>query len=223
MQSAQKPEKKGRGCFFYGCITLIVVTVLVVGVTVGGAYYGVKKIVQQYTDDKPMPIPVVEAPAAELAQLQSKIEAFETASKNGLPTPALVLTDHDINALIGSDERFKEIRGKTSITIKDGKISGMISIPLEELGFKGRFINGSATFALSKSRSGPELYIEEMTVAGQAPPEQFMHELRKQNLLETVRREPENRELVEHLERIDVGANSITIYAPTSKEPEKQQ
>ena len=47
---AAKPR---RGCFFYGCITGLVLLVLVLGALMVGLHY-VKKIVNQFTDSQPM-------------------------------------------------------------------------------------------------------------------------------------------------------------------------
>ena len=53
-------EKEGRGCFFYGCITSIVVTIIVVIAAVLGVRYAINTavdVVIEYTDATPVSLP----------------------------------------------------------------------------------------------------------------------------------------------------------------------
>src|SRR4051812_13222406 len=92
---APPPEKKQHGCFFYGCITLIVITVLAVvagGIALYMGYRYVINTVIQYSDDKPMELPKVELPEAERKSLDERVNAFKKTLDSGEPGEPLVLT-----------------------------------------------------------------------------------------------------------------------------------
>jgi hypothetical protein len=60
--------KKPRGCFFYGCITgLVLLLLMVLGLLLGVYYF--KKMVNQFTDTKPLALPVVQMSPAEIKAL----------------------------------------------------------------------------------------------------------------------------------------------------------
>src|SRR5690242_1970992 len=95
--TATPPPKKGRGCFFYGCLTCIVL--LVLGCVMAFfAFRFVKNQVNQYTDSQPTPLPVVEMADPEFKQLESRVKAFGEAMDKATPVEPLVLTERDINA-----------------------------------------------------------------------------------------------------------------------------
>ena len=64
----QTPEqtKKRRGCLFYGCLTAAVFSLLLVCGLLAGLWYA-KKMLTDFTADKPMPIPAVQVSAEEAA------------------------------------------------------------------------------------------------------------------------------------------------------------
>ena len=70
-------EPKKRGCFFYGCLTSIIIAVLlVIGVCVAG-YYGLSKFAGMavaYTDTAPMTLPAVQVDPAVYAALKKRVE-----------------------------------------------------------------------------------------------------------------------------------------------------
>ncbi len=55
----EPPPKRGSGCLAKGCLTVIVVAILLVVVGVGGTYWGLRHV---YLSDKPAPIPETNAP-----------------------------------------------------------------------------------------------------------------------------------------------------------------
>ena len=80
--------KPRRGCFFYGCITGLVLLVLVLGALMVGLHY-VKKLVNQYTDTQPMEMPTVQMSQGEMDKVKQRFEAFQQAVREQRPTPPL--------------------------------------------------------------------------------------------------------------------------------------
>src|SRR5262249_29844961 len=71
--------RKSRGCFFYGCITVLVLGVigllLVVAAVVTLGYFA-NQLVNQWTDTNPVPIPQVNLPDDQRKELVDRWEAF---------------------------------------------------------------------------------------------------------------------------------------------------
>ena len=178
---AAKPR---RGCFFYGCITGLVLLVLVLGALMVGLHY-VKKMVNQFTGTRPMELPTVQMSQGEISSLKQRFEAFQQAVREQRPAQPLTLTADDINALMGSSRNREALKGKFYVSLDGDKLKGEISMPLREVGvgmFKGRYLNGSATFNLSFHNGALSVTPQTITVKGKPLPEVFMQEIRKQNL-----------------------------------------
>ena len=88
-------EAKRRGCFFYGCITVLIVLVLVGIAFFFAVRYGLNKIAaiaEQYTETTPMTLPTVQMSATDYEQLDKRVTAFADAVNARKPTLPLVLT-----------------------------------------------------------------------------------------------------------------------------------
>ena len=75
----EQPPKPRRGCFFYGCLTgLVLMVLLAVGglVAVHYAKKAISGLVNQYTDTKPMTLPTVPMAPADAVKLQKRWQAF---------------------------------------------------------------------------------------------------------------------------------------------------
>src|SRR6266571_5832859 len=99
---ASQPAKR-RGCFFYGCITVLVIIVLIGIAGFFAIRYGLNKFtafVEQYTDTTPMTLPTIPMSSADYQQLDKRVTAFADAVNARKATPPLVLTGDEINALI---------------------------------------------------------------------------------------------------------------------------
>ena len=186
---AAKPR---RGCFFYGCITGLVLLVIVLGAIMVVLHYA-KKMVNQYTDSQPMELPTVQMAQGEIDKLKQRFEAFQKAVKEQHPTEPLVLAADDINALIANGPERQDLKGKFYVGLEGDQVKGEVSVPLREIGwsvFKGRYLNGSATFNLSFSNGVLWVAPQTIIVKGRPLPEAFMQEIRKQNLAAALANEP---------------------------------
>src|SRR5205809_4032581 len=102
---ASEPAKR-RGCFFYGCITVLVLIVLV---SIAGFFairYGLNKFtafVEQYTETTPMVLPKDPMSATDYQELDKRVTAFADAVNARKPTLPLVLSGDHINALIANN------------------------------------------------------------------------------------------------------------------------
>ena len=207
---AAKPR---RGCFFYGCITSVVLLVLMMGALLLGLYY-VKKLVNRYTDTGPMELPALQISQSEIDKVKQRFEAFQEAVRRQQPTKPLTLTADDINALIVGAPGQQGLSGKVYVSLEGTQLKGELSVPLKELGlpmFKGRYLNGSATFDLSFRQGALSVTPQTIHVKGKPLPEVYMKEIRKQDLAASFAREPRVVAVLQGLQDIQVTEGKLVV------------
>src|SRR5690606_18171556 len=91
-----------HGCWFYGCITVLVLT----GLLIAGSYYGIRKalnigkqILIEYSEEFPRELPTSSLEAEELAALEDRVSAF-MAALEARKAAQVSLSGPEINALI---------------------------------------------------------------------------------------------------------------------------
>ncbi len=212
--------KKGRGCFFYGCLTLVIILLVGAAGLYFGVRYAINKVVANYTDTVPMKLPALEAVSAtELAALQDRVKNFKDALDAGKSAEPLVLEERDINALIAGSPDFARFKDSLHVSLVGDQIKGQVSLPLDTLGFSrfaGRYLNGAATLKASLENGVLIVTIESLNVKGNDVPEQIMSQLRKQNMAQEAYKDPKTAETMRKLETIQVQDGHLTIKA---KEP----
>src|SRR5262245_9666304 len=158
----EPPPKRGSGCFGKGCLTVIVVVILLVLIGVGGMFWSVRHV---YLSDKPAPTsqPAVPsetgaATSAETsapsqvqksAEVRERLDTMKKAARAHEPTD-MELTASDINALIAAN---RKSRGTASVAIDGTVLQANLAIPLKTLdvpfqnafGLADRYLNASVT------------------------------------------------------------------------------
>jgi hypothetical protein len=205
--------KRPRGCFFYGCITSVVLLALLLGALLIGLHY-VRKMVYQFTDAQPMTLPTVQMSQPEIEKVQERFEAFQTAVREHRPTKPLVLTADEINALIASGPDAQPFKGKFYVSLEGSQLKGEMSLPLQDLGlrmFKDRYLNGSATFNLGLHNGVLFLTPQTITVKEKPVPEVYMQGIRKENLAAGVVNEPKAVAVLQGLQDIQVQDGRLVV------------
>ena len=213
---AAKPR---RGCFFYGCITGLVLLVIVLGALMVGLHY-VRKVVNQFTEAQPIELPAVQMSQSEIDKLKQRVETFQKAVREQSPAEPFVLAGDDINALIASLPELKAFKGKFYVSLEGDHVKGEVSVPSREMGlsmFKGRYLNGSATFNLSFSDGALAVRPQTILVKGSPVPEVYMQEIRKQNLTAGVTNNPAAMAVLKGLEGIQVKEGKLVVVPKEKK------
>ena len=188
----QTPKPR-RGCFFYGCITSVVLLLILLGALLVGVHY-VKKLVNRFTDTKPMELPTLDMSQAEIDKVKQRFEAFQQAVRGQQPTPPLSLTADDLNALIVSGPEQRTLKGKFFVSLEGDQLKSEVSLPLQDVGLKmlkGRYLNGSASFAVTFHNGVLVVTPQTILVKGKPLPEVYMKEIRKENLAAGLTKEPD--------------------------------
>ncbi len=216
------PSGKGRGCFFYGCLTLVIL--LVVGSL--GLYFGTRYLIQrwvvQYTSPTPMTLPRVEGTPEAISAVQDRFKAFAEALKAGRPVEPLSLSERELNLLINHAPQARDLKDHLHVAIVDNKLRGTLSLPLDNLGFrslKGRYLNGVAEIKPTLENGVLLVTLETFEVAGRRLPEQAMAALRTQNLAKDLYKETATVELLKKLESVVVADGRLLVRPRTTGGP----
>lgn len=238
-----QPRTGNNGrCLLYGCMGIFLGGIFLILCGGFGAYYFFNQQLEKFTDTTPMDLPDVAFSDEEVQEIESRIVKFqelietEDAAKDQTepevelevqiadsdeaekPPRELVLTANDLNTLIAAQER---TRGHLFVRIEDGTISGDLSAPLGGIlpGGSGRYFNGSGTFDVRLDNGNLFVTMEEGTVKGKPIPDQFMNEIRKQNLAREFNLDPRGAQFIEQFDQIDVEGDKVII---TLKDPSRE-
>ena len=215
------PPPKRRGCFFYGCITsLAVLGVMAITIFFVTRYVinRVNRLLAEYTETSPMALPKVKMPAEELKKLKDRMAAFDGAMESQSNTAPLILTDREINALLGSSPQLKDYRDEFYISLEGDQIKGQMSLPLDTfnkmplLDLKGRYLNGTGILTATITNGTFYVSVKSLEVKGKPLPESFLGPLRQENLAKAFNRGT-NATAFERYESVQVKDGVLIIKA----------
>ena len=214
MSSPAARAGKKRGCFFYGCMTVVVLA-LVAGVGTYLVVQWVSGLIEQYTSDEPLELPVADIPAADLAELQNRWERFKREVEENEAVEPLELTAEEINALIQNDPEWEDLKGRLYVEIDErDRVRGQVSIPLgdfESEQLDGRFLNGSATFEVSMESGVLVVTLTSVEVKGEPLPEVVLEGFLDKNLAGDLYDDAETAKLLRRLDKVEVKDGKVRI------------
>lgn len=209
-------EKEGRGCFFYGCVTLIALLCLLV---IGG-YFAVRKgidwAVNEFSSETKLEITQFTPDPGEFTRVSAKVEEFVEDVNSGNSLKPMILTERDINAFLSGQEVLKDT---VYVDINKDVMKIEVSFPLTEWGYKGRFVNALAEFK-GKLENG-ELFIEPISlkIADKDVPAESLNAIREKDFLQELKQKNQNQEAAEFLEKLETVEikDGNVIIVPKSK------
>lgn len=204
------PTPKRRGCYFYGCVSLVVLMFLGVVLAVVLALNAPKlltRVALPYTDTAPVQLERVEVSADELKALQQRVATFQEALQGQKTVQELTLTAHEINALISHSPNLKELRDKLLVSIEGDAIRGKVSWPLSDWGplrLKGRYLNGDVAFRMSLQNGRLGVFLDDIQVKGQPLPKPLLSRFKMENLAQGMQNDPKTAAEIQKFDTIKV-------------------
>lgn len=171
--------KKGRGCFFYGCVTVIILAVLLaVAALIGGRM--IYKKVHSATSATPAAVEPVKLSDKDGDTLVNQVAEYKKAIASGQSMPPLELTSDQLDYLVRNSPDAAQLRNNAQVIITNNEIQAALSIPMDHIpGFKGRFLNGQARFSLEVKDGTMFVNMKSMEVKGKPIPNDFMQGLKR--------------------------------------------
>lgn len=213
--SVSKPR---RGCFFYGCIAgAVCLVAILVAALLGLQMF--KKTLNQFTDTKPAPLPKSELTPAQIEAVQKRVEVFQDAVSGGQPVARLELASEDLNAVVASRAGFQGIKDSVYLSIDGDKLKAQVSVPMEQIGlpFRGRYLNGEATFNIALQNGMLQLNPSAIEVKGRPLPDVYMQKLRMENFARGLNEDSKASATLSRLEKIEVKAGKLVLVPKQEK------
>jgi len=176
------PKQRKSGCLGKGCMMLVIFVILLAAAFFVGGYFGMRYVV---TSTEPKQIPQIETTDAEQAAVKQRWEEFRagprtpvevtntttdastTTTTEVVPTPTpsnrIELSASDINQLIAGS---RKLRGKGFVSIENNVARVQVSVPLEKVGFRGRFLNGELLVRPAPDGNPRNIEITEVSLGG---------------------------------------------------------
>ena len=214
MTNQGSPPQK-RGCFFYGCIALIIAVLIASVAAVLLVRYGFKNAFSGYTDSQPAQLEPVDTSPAKVKAVQDKIAAFRDMIQNQKDAQELTLTADEINTLIAADPNRQDIANRLRLLIEGDQVKAHISWPLDDIGpFKlnGRYLNGIATLAVSLDKGQLHARIHNITTTGRKPlPPMVLDKMKTVDFGANFQQDPQGAAAVSQIESIQIKDGRVII------------
>lgn len=204
------PPPKKRNWLLIGCLGTAAVVVLLVAAVVVGGWLSFRSFTNRYLADKPQPLPIVELSSNEVLQLDGKLQQVYQAVQQNQPFE-LELNTAELNAALSQNGDLKD---RVWLEIRDGKLRGKVSIPLDESGMKalqGRWLNGDATLNLTARGGEVRLSIENLMVNGLGISAPILDGVRRSNLIKGMARNGEAAEYLRKIEAITFEGDRLRV------------
>lgn len=207
-------KSKATSCVLYGCLTMVVLSIIIVVILIFGARYGYKKLVNTYTSPAAVQLPAVTYTDAEVQSLTNRLGSFQMAANALTNEVTLVLNARDINVLIHSQNQLKDLRDRFHVEIDKDTIKSGVSVPLDSFGLdalKGRFLNGTAGLKVAVVNGQLTVNLDSLTVNGSPVSPSFMTQLKAENLAKDVKLDPEAQKLLQRVEKLTIENGEVIL------------
>jgi hypothetical protein len=174
------PKQRRTGCLGKGCMMLVVFLILLGVAFFIGGYVGFRYVA---TSETPKEIPQIESTETDQQAVKLRWEEFKAGPRSApvemtttttatptdaapAPTPSsnrIELSASDINQLIAGS---RKLRGKAFVSIENNVARVQVSVPLEKVGFRGRFLNGELQVRAAPDRNPRNIEVTEVSLGG---------------------------------------------------------
>jgi hypothetical protein len=207
-----------RGCFFYGCITLIILMLIAALGTIVGVRFLQRKV-QEYADTKPMPIERGDASSQKLSAVQKRIDTFKEAVATQRTPQELALSADEINTLLAGQPDLQPIADRVFVFIENNQLKAKLSWPLDQFGIKGRYFNGTGTFKVAINKGNLDLRIDDVqTQSGKPLPAPFLEELRKHDFADDLQRDAQTAAALQQVDSVEIRDQQLVIRSKPAQQ-----
>lgn len=207
-----KSSSNVNGCLI-GCLVVLVVGVLGVGILAFTVYKTVGGTLTAYTEETPRELPALTLSEEQVTAANEKIAQFEAALDIGVGPREFSFTGDELNVMLRSSEPGQFFGESIYVTIANGEVRGEVSFDLGTVipFLDGRYANGSATFDIYTEDGMLHVYVDSFQVKGEAASEEFMDGVRSQNMALEIADDPEFRAWIEKIESIRVEGDRLIV------------
>lgn len=216
------PEKKasGRGCFLYGCLSVVILVLLAITVSVMAVRYYVRSSIEKYTDAEPRQFETATLTDDENKALQDRLQGFARDLQQTNQPVALALDSREINAVIATEPALADLKQRLRVQVTGDELQCLVSLPLDPLagapflgGLQGRFINATANVRVSLENGALTTRLVDMQVKGNPLPAQALAEIEKNLPWDKLLADPKVNELIARLGWVKIADGQVQLGA----------
>jgi hypothetical protein len=220
MQSSRMAEpKKGRGCFFYGCLSVIVLVALL-GIAAFVAYGFAKRAFTNQTSPTGIAIAPIKLPMREGEDAIKRVDDFSKDLQEGKAVKPLVLTSDEVDYYLRSMPGGAPFHDRMHFTVTNNHVEGEFSFPLGAMmpGMKvNGFLNGKANFKVNVHDGTLVADVDSMEVNGK-PVSGWLENMRK-NFKFQPSKEDRTGKLFNNLDRVEIEDDKLILFPKTDGAP----
>lgn len=212
--------KKTAACCGFGCLGLIVISIVGVILAVGWGKKALTNLAVNATADASAEVAVVPADLATTEAAKKKLDAFMASMNGGGQVSPLELNEAEVNALIQNHPNFSAMSDNTVVTIEEDILTAKTSLPLDVIlkpfpevpeVLKGRYFNGSVSLAADTVGGKPAIFVRDISTQGGSLPSWLVDAMRQQDLLKNVESDSEMKKLFGKIEELKIEGGRIVI------------
>lgn len=213
-QPTPKKKTSGRGCFLYGCLSLVVIVLLGGLIAYLSLRYFINANIQRFTATEPQKFEAATLPDAEMKQLQQRLTDFDRALGQTNSPAQLALTGEELNAVLVTEPAAAKLKDIVRVRLQGDQVRGEISLPLDEAsklwflgGLAGRHLNANLNLRVTVRNGVLDTQIVSAEVRGVPLPQRVVDEIQRQAPWREWQQSPEVQKLTERLDwlRIEDG------------------
>jgi len=200
--SPEASDMKRHGCLFYGCLTSIVLILLISLALYLSAKWVTQKVVYRFTSENQLVLSTSDLDSTQTALVIKRYDDFKSAFESGKEGALLLLNSDELNSLIAKHPDFEKIKDNVSIDLVSNNINVKINFPLDRYGYKGRFLTGEAMGSLE--RPGGVLFVElkRLKLGDTEVPDSYLPG--QKNLLSKVYEDPDKAKFLARFKTIEI-------------------
>ena len=206
--------KKGRGCFFYGCLTLvIVVIVVIIGLFFAGRLF-YKKAFSMLTSPAPVAVQPVRLSTRDGDQAVKRLEDFTRLLQQKKADAPLEISSDELDYIVRNSRQGGQIREAIHLILTNDQIHAEMSMPLSVLKpeWNGRYLNGEANVSVSLQGGALVINPTSIEVNGTKLPEQMVSQFFAQALRWPQTPNQQGSELTTNLSRIEIKNDKLILH-----------
>ena len=157
------PPKQGMGCFAKGCLTVVVIVMLLIMLSGFVGWYFFRNF-PSFVSQEPVSVHSYQATDAQYQDVIERYKAFVQAVNAG-QAATFSLSADDLNTLIARDPEFAKSRGKLYMDVKDGELVVETSFPIEDQNRPGKvqgYFNGRVFFTASYTGGQATMHVRKV-------------------------------------------------------------
>lgn len=220
--TSETKKSSGRGCFLYGCLSVIILFILAIVVLVMGVRYFVNSNLAKFTEATPRQFESAALPAEEGKALQERLQGFARALEQTNEPAQLTLDSRDLNAAIANEPSLVDMKNSVRVALEGDQVQGLVSIPLDKLaelpmvgwflgGAKGRFLNATASIRVSLTNGALHTKLMDLQVKGNSVPPVALAEIEKNLPWEELQKDPKLKALLDKIDWLKIADGKVQL------------